>query len=66
MSGLESRIRSAESGIDNIPGGSNEVKMFFRENPDDQRSEKWMTENPGFQGKALVMLFGTANLNIAR
>ena len=66
MTNLGNRILKAENALDCMAGGSNGVKMFFRENSEDRRPEERMAEFPDFRGKIQVMCFGTANLGPAR
>jgi hypothetical protein len=64
MTNLGNRLQKAENTIENMPGGSNEVRMFFRHGPDDLMPEKWIEQNPNFRGKVRIFSFGTKNLGL--
>jgi hypothetical protein len=69
MVNLGKRIQKIENAIENMPGGSNEVMMFFRPdpyNPDTQTPAeiKWREANLGFRGTVHIFSFGTRNLGL--
>jgi hypothetical protein len=64
MANLGNRIQKIENAIDNMPGGSKEVMMFFRKSPDDHVPKKWIERHPGFTGKVHIFSFGTKNLGL--
>jgi hypothetical protein len=66
MTNLGNRIQMIENAINNMPGGSNEVMMFFRPDPyhpDKQTPKeiKWREENPDFKGIIHINTFGIQN-----
>jgi hypothetical protein len=69
MTNLNNRLKKIKGAVDNLPGGSNEVMMFFRPDPyhpDNQTPAeiKWREENPSFRGKVHVFCFGAKNLGL--
>jgi hypothetical protein len=64
MTNLNNRLQKIEGALDNMPGGSNEIMMFFRHGADDRTPEKWISENPGFRGTVHIFSFGTKNVGL--
>jgi hypothetical protein len=63
MARIEHRLKKIEEHINIMPGGSTEIKVFVRTEPDDHTPEKWIEEHPEFKGKVVIVSWGSINLD---